>query len=150
MHAPPHPLQLVAEEEDDCHAVIHLMKHHVAWPQERRCRPVDIRVGRSYHEIANRDYLHFLIQQSGLRALGLIVDADLNMQGRWTSLRSLLRDLSFQETPDDLPEQGLITVNRSGVRAGVWVMPNNKSEGMLEPIREEVEGSELGMVPCGS
>lgn len=34
--------------------------------------------------------------------------------------------------PDDLPSKGLILTNTESKRIGVWIMPNNNLNGMLE------------------
>ena len=71
----------------------------------------------------------------GRKALGLIVDADDNCAKRWESVRNAcLR--SIPDLPIDLPETGLIhnafTKNNKPVKFGVWIMPDNKTRGMLE------------------
>lgn len=69
------------------------------------------------------------------KALGLIVDADNNCASRWQSVRNAC--LKFiPDLPLDLPPQGLVhntfTKNKKPVKFGVWIMPDNKTEGMLE------------------
>lgn len=71
------------------------------------------------------------LKASGLKVLGIIVDADVNLLGRWQSLRSLLLP-TFPHLPGVIPPTGLILNNEDGLRIGVWIMPDNGTEGLLE------------------
>ncbi|MGF7232950.1 DUF3226 domain-containing protein [Arachidicoccus sp.] len=70
-------------------------------------------------------------KQSGINTIGIIVDADSNLQSRWNSLKDLLKAQGFN-LPHDLPAEGLIEKNADNKRIGVWIMPNNNLNGMLE------------------
>ena len=71
----------------------------------------------------------------GRKALGLIVDADDNCFNRWQSIRNACIKI-IPDLPQELPETGLIhnafTKNNKPVKFGVWIMPDNKTRGMLE------------------
>jgi hypothetical protein len=71
------------------------------------------------------------LKQSGIKALGMIVDADTDISARWQSIKNSITECQF-EVPDQLPTRGLICHNADGIRIGVWAMPNNKTDGMLE------------------
>lgn len=71
------------------------------------------------------------MKQSDIRVLGIIVDADLDFQSRWTFLRNQILKLNF-EIPEIIPNNGLIVENTSNLRLGLWIMPNNNLNGMLE------------------
>lgn len=58
------------------------------------------------------------------------MDADDKPGERWTKLSNVLTKSGFV-IPDDLPEEGLI-VSNGKQKAGIWIMPNNKLNGMLE------------------
>ncbi|HBK30232.1 MAG TPA: hypothetical protein DEF88_00620 [Porphyromonadaceae bacterium] len=68
---------------------------------------------------------------SGAQTVGIIVDADINIDERWTVLKKILHNVGF-DMPKDIPENGLILQNPSHQKVGVWIMPNNKVPGMLE------------------
>lgn len=70
-------------------------------------------------------------KQSGVNTIGIIVDADTNLNSRWGVVKELLNKQDFT-IPDNLPVQGLIATNTNGKRIGVWIMPNNNLNGMLE------------------
>ena len=72
------------------------------------------------------------LKQSGFQTLGLVIDADANIQNRWQSIRNRL----INEGYDNLPEQpipgGLVCIDANKPNIGVWLMPNNQDNGMLE------------------
>lgn len=122
---------MIVEGYEDLHTVVHLMKRHVIWPDDKSQRPVEISIGSSVDEILNRSYLYPKLKQSGLKRLGIMFDADADLAGRWNSLRSLVLEF-FPSIPDQLPQEGLVVDSPDGQRLGVWIMPDNKSSGMLE------------------
>ena len=63
-------------------------------------------------------------------AIGIVVDADDNLDSRWTDIRKLLLEQGFN-VPIDLPIDGLVSSNND-VKFGVWIMPDNNTNGMLE------------------
>ncbi len=71
------------------------------------------------------------LKESGLTALGILVDADENLQSRWESLRNLLENNEYQ-IPVTLPLDGLIVAPPDRPRIGLWLMPDNQEPGMLE------------------
>lgn len=62
--------------------------------------------------------------------VGVIIDADTDIHSRWESVKSKLSEMGFV-IPDNLPEEGLV-VKDGNRKAGVWIMPDNKTNGMLE------------------
>jgi len=70
-------------------------------------------------------------KQSGIDTLGIIIDADTEIKNRWTSLKGLLSAQGFA-VPDDLPPTGLVLKSEANLKVGVWIMPNNNLNGMLE------------------
>lgn len=70
------------------------------------------------------------LKQSGITAVGIVIDADTNIANRWDSVKGTLNTLNLN-CPDDLPSQGLIVENDE-IKLGVWIMPDNNLNGMLE------------------
>lgn len=64
--------------------------------------------------------------------LGILIDADENLQGRWQALSSLLSPLgySFSDHPD--PLGSIVTSLQFETKVGIWILPNNQIHGMLE------------------
>jgi hypothetical protein len=71
------------------------------------------------------------LKQSGLTALGVIVDADENAVARWHSISARISGL-FAEVPVTIPNNGLVLRGNTGPAFGAWIMPDNSSRGMLE------------------
>jgi hypothetical protein len=70
-------------------------------------------------------------KQSGIETIGIIIDADTEINNRWASIKTLLTNQGFT-VPNDLPLTGLILRNANNTSVGVWIMPNNNFNGMLE------------------
>ena len=70
---------------------------------------------------------------TGVQIIGAIVDADTDPHGRWLSLRSGLLDAGYTDFPAAPTEGGTVVPGISGLPSiGIWLMPNNKLDGMLE------------------
>ena len=76
------------------------------------------------------DAIPVRLKSSGIKTLGIVVDADLSLENRWLSLRATLLN-SGVCIPESLPESGLI-VEGDALKVGVWIMPDNNTKGMLE------------------
>ena len=68
-------------------------------------------------------------------ALGVVIDADDSPDARWQSLRDIFVNAGYPNVPRrpdpdgtilESPEEALLP------RAGVWIMPDNRSPGILE------------------
>lgn len=90
------------------------------------------------------------LKESNLGAFGVVFDAD-RMEGRtenrWEQMRGLCRGMGIG-LPDEPASAGFIATLGSGVRFGVWMMPDNRPPGMLETfllslLREEEIAGEL-------
>lgn len=71
---------------------------------------------------------------SKVNVLGLVLDADQSTTNRWNSIRNMLLATGNYDIPIMLPQEGLLLSppNENCPKVGVWIMPNNKTEGMLE------------------
>jgi hypothetical protein len=122
---------LIVEGSDDLHSVVGLMRAHVTWPQPVAEAPVWIDIGKSAEEILEAGYLTAKIKTRDLQILGVMLDADVKPRGRYERIRGLCSEL-FPNLPEELPSSGLIADNDSDKRFGLWIMPDNGSEGSLE------------------
>jgi len=115
--------QLLVEGKDDM---------HVIWAL---CEKFNIKENFGVIDCEGIDNLYEQIpvrlKQSGINTVGIIVDADTDLQSRWISLRTLLTTQGYT-VPDELPLTGLIVTNAGNKRIGVWIMPNNNLNGILE------------------
>lgn len=123
--------QLLVEGQDDKFAVVGLMEHHIPWPDKRHDPPVFVDAVGSVSEILNTTYLRTKLKESGLQALGIMIDADDDPVSRWNSFRTICLQM-FPALPTELPSGGLVIENSRGSRLGFWLMPDCSSSGMLE------------------
>jgi hypothetical protein len=128
--ANPNPNVLIVEGQDDKFAVVSLMEHHVTWPDGKANAPVFIDVSGGVGEILNEKYISTQIKRSGLKRLGLMLDADTNPGDRYARLKKFCSD-GFPNLPERIGADG-VCVEHNGVRLGIWIMPDNGSEGYLE------------------
>jgi hypothetical protein len=66
-----------------------------------------------------------------LQTLGIVLDADTDLNSRWESLKAKLIASNY-ELPEEFPQEGLILEAECTVKVGIWLMPNNAQHGMLE------------------
>ena len=107
------------------------MKSHIHWSEEPSQWPVWVEVGKSVDEILATGYLSAEIKAHRVTALGVVLDADDAPQGRYQRIQQLCNPL-FPSLPADLPREGMVADNTDGKRLGLWIMPDNKSDGDLE------------------
>ena len=87
-------------------------------------------------EIVSRDSISRLlsaieadVQAPRRTVLGIVVDADEDVQGRWQAVADRLRGAKI-DAPQEPDPSGTIIESRP--RIGVWMMPNNEAPGELE------------------
>lgn len=145
---------LLVEGADDEHVIKHLCAHHGV---------------PHLDEIANSGGVPQLIEsfpvrlkESDVEALGVVVDADTNLQARWEALRDRLREARYDPVPQTPLEGGTILPSPAGTllpRVGIWLMPDNRTSGIPEdflrflvpvdsPLLTHVEHSVDGIPPA--
>jgi len=80
--------------------------------------------------LTNQEYISARFKQSGINTIGIIIDADTNLQTRWEKLNNALIANGFN-VPKIFPKDGLIIEN-TDKKIGAWLMPDNNNIGMLE------------------
>ncbi|MCT7953439.1 hypothetical protein NG798_26930 [Ancylothrix sp. C2] len=137
-----YPRVLLVEGKQDRFVIPELIEANgVKWGT-RKNPVVFIRDYDGYQKLVDPDVISTELQASGLSALGIMIDADDNPTGRWQSIRSASLK-SIPDLPETLPEDGLIHTTPTGIRFGIWIMPDNKMCGMLETFLTY-------MIPTGS
>ncbi|GAB4296130.1 MAG: hypothetical protein Fur0025_33550 [Oscillatoriaceae cyanobacterium] len=125
------PKKLIVEGEQDKRVIPELMeKNGIKWGETKDTAVVDIEPYGGDGFI-DPDFISTKLKASGLTALGLIVDADDDLNARWDSVRNACLK-SIPDIPQHLPKSGLIHVTTAGIKFGVWIMPDNETQGMLE------------------
>lgn len=67
--------------------------------------------------------------------VGVVVDADTDLAARWRSLRDRLMLAGYVTVPADPAADGTVIDPPNGTllpRVGIWVMPDNRTTGILE------------------
>lgn len=136
---------LLVEGKNDAHVLFSLLaQHHIpADSKEKPLKNLDaVRIDTIFKDsddIDPADYFYTqlkLIPESG--CLGIVLDADFNLEGKWTALRSRLLKFGFPETTIDTKPQptGAIIRAEDMPAVGIWLMPDNTLEGELEHFLE--------------
>ena len=117
----PPPHLLLVEGQDDMHVAQHI------WWRHAEDTPFCIDVSGSEAEL--RRVIFAEVKAEGRRALGILLDANTDPGARWQSVRDRLAQAGIA-APECLSPDGTIIDGRP--RVGVWLMPDNVSEGELE------------------
>lgn len=118
---------LLVEGTDDEHVVRHLRGHHGL---------------EGAFEIFSCGGIEHLLKSfpirlkgSGIGSIGVVVDANTDIQARWASLRRHLNHAEFPAVPVAPVRDGFISEPPPDTllpRVGIWLMPDNSTGGTLE------------------
>lgn len=92
------------------------------------------------------DQIPVRFKQSNVDTIGIIIDADSDLLIRWNNLKVLLNAQGFV-LPDDIPKSGLIVFETGRISIGIWIMPNNDLNGMLEDFMAFLVPSDDNLLP---
>lgn len=115
---------LLVEGSDDRAVCTHFINRHGI------TTPIDIKDSGGFENLLKA--LPVRLKASSPRNLGVVVDADCDVVGRWQQLRSVLVNAGVRNIPEHPPAEGLVTLGGSGLRIGVWIMPDNTVSGEIE------------------
>ncbi len=118
---------LLVEGADDEHVVKHLCSHH-GLPEIDEIKSLG-GIGSVIESFPVR------LKESDVSVLGVLVDADTDLNGRWQSLRTHLERARYQRVPAMPSTDGTIIGPPPATllpRVGIWVMPDNQTNGILE------------------
>lgn len=120
--------KLLVEGNDDQHVVWSLCQHH------KITENFDVIDCESIENVLRQAELRVTTEASRNLRIGVIVDADTNIDKRWNSIKSMLKNSNKYNVPDELPPTGLLLrpTDDDEPIIGVWIMPNNQLNGMLE------------------
>jgi hypothetical protein len=131
------PFRLLVEGSDDQHLIRNLLRDHgvtLDLPKEiLDCGGVETLLHDSL-----RLHLSF-----GYTSIGIVVDADYDIQTRWDSVRNRLVQEGYEIPLTPQPEGLIITTRQPTV--GVWIMPDNKLPGTIEDFAKQLvpDGDDL-------
>ena len=115
---------LLVEGQDDKHVVSKLLYFHGL---------VDA------YEVKDKDGIENLLvslpvelRASDLKRLGIVVDADSPLKNRWDGVAQVLRTHGYDQTPMVPAIGGTLIIAPRKPSVGIWLMPDNRSDGMIE------------------
>jgi hypothetical protein len=122
----PHDKILLVEGRDDREVVFQFCNHH----------GID---NKRLFAVKDKDGLDSLLDdlrlrlRTGVAVVGVLVDADADPGARWQRLASVVRPLGYR-LPDAPTDAGTLLASPGPARPrlGIWMMPDNQVEGMLE------------------
>ena len=124
--------RLLVEGREEQRVIPELIEQNgVPWGETRETSIVFIDEFNGVDNLLKPGVIEAELKSSGLKQLGIVVDADDDLEKRWATIRSRCNQ-AFPELPKLFPSTGLIAENDAGIRVGVWIMPDNRSSGMLE------------------
>jgi hypothetical protein len=127
-----HGKRLLVEGNEDKRVIPELIEANgIPWGETKKKAIVEIESYDGIENMLSHREITAQLKTSGLTVLGLIVDADDNPTARWQQVRNVCLP-RISNLPENLPEEGLIHQTNFGVQFGVWMMPDNKTSGMLE------------------
>lgn len=124
--------RLLVEGKTEQFTIPELIEHNgTNWGDfQQNTHIVDIYETDGIQKLLKPETISVHAKVSHMYALGLIVDADDDLNARWEQVKSVCKR-AFPNIPKDLPATGLILDN-STPRFGVWIMPDNQTSGMME------------------
>jgi hypothetical protein len=126
-----HSNMLLVEGIEERLVVPHFMDHYVVWGDTPDEWVVFVKTHEGVDDLLEPGNIEAESKKPGLRALGILLDADDQFTSRWSRLRERCLKIAA-DFPEELSPDGLIHQNEDGLRIGVWIMPDNQSRGMLE------------------
>lgn len=120
--------RLIVEGEQDKRVIPELIEAN-GIPWKKGNEPVYIKP-RGSNDF-NSYWISAQLKEAGLTHLGLILDADDNSSTSWQRIRDACLP-SIPDIPQEIPETGLIHITNTGIKFGIWIMPDNRIKGMLE------------------
>lgn len=130
-------MELLVEGSEDSNIVYHLLAHYKL-PIAERGRPfpgrISIDAGRGV------DYLleSLPIRLKAMRTeqptarLGIVLDADSDLQSRWAALQRRLIPFGYSGMAQAPVNEGTIVETPGLPIVGIWLMPNNQTSGEIE------------------
>lgn len=116
--------KLLVEGRDDACVVSSLLKHYQI-PEV-----FEVRNKEGIDQIITS--LPVELKGSEIDTLGILVDADINIASRWAEILGVLRNSGYTNVSNNPDPNGTIIRDTGRPTIGIWLMPNNIENGMLE------------------
>ena len=119
---------LFGEGPDDSNMLYHLLTRHGL------SEPLTIKSGGGIEKLLATLPTELRLN-SELERVGLVIDADTDLDARWMALQNVLQKTGTVDLPKTPEREGTIVsldLPDRTLRVGVWIMPDNTLPGMLE------------------
>ena len=127
-----HQKKLLVEGKEDKRLIPQLIEANgIPWGEKEADWIVAIEEYNGVDDLLKPGVIEVELKASGLRILGVLLDANESCDARWAALRNQCLS-QFPSLPRDLPKEGVIQENGDGKRLGAWLFPDNESQGMME------------------
>lgn len=139
---------LYVEGRDDLFSLVNLLEQNgVSF--EPGQRKVDFEETKSVDAMIDNLGTYVKSARNQKQPVGFVLDADVDGDARWTSIKDKLKNEGFEVPDDALTASGAI-LDFSTVRIGFWLMPDNTSrKGKLEDfLRMLIEPDNLLLAPA--
>lgn len=128
---------LLSEGPDDLNVLYHLLSYHglpLAQRRQRVAGRIALEHGGGIDGVLRRLRVELKAQDEDVAVarLGVVVDADEQLQERWQALREVVRGAGYPAFPDAPDPQGTVIAEPGRIRLGFWLMPDNQLNGSLE------------------
>lgn len=118
-----YPQKLLVEGNDDLHVVWSLCEK--------------FKLNENFNVIDSKGYSNLLLRieadllQADLKTLGIIVDADTDLNSKWENLKGKIERQGYR-LPNSIEINGFILEHETKPKIGIWIMPNNNLQGAIE------------------
>jgi hypothetical protein len=125
------PGVLLVEGKNDLHVISTLCE------SQSLDQTFTIEYSDEYSESSGFEYvledIPIRLKRPSIQALGIVVDADEEINSHWLAVRNRLQQAGYSDL-SQVPDRNGYVSNRSNMppRVGVWIMPDNTVNGMLE------------------
>lgn len=116
---------LLVEGKDDRHVIRHLCNH------SEKDWKFEIRLGEGWESLC--EAIGAEIRVRGRKVIGIIVDANDDVDARWRAVAQRLEQAGLVDVPPEpVPNGAIIPGQKRIPRVGIWMMPDNELPGELE------------------
>lgn len=129
------PRVLLAEGKNDCHLIVSLCNHYHI--------PEDFGLHEcGSDELVIRKLSALIAGSEEVETIGVVVDADNpGIDGKWSALRARLQSAGY-DVPVRPNKGGTIIQADGKPLVGIWLMPDNDVDGMLEDFCKKLASPE--------
>ena len=100
------------------------------------CKEVTFSVQNGINNLLKR--IKTYPKASGARRIGIIIDANNDLKGRWQSVCDKLRKSKLEIELPNMPDRDGFIQECGQQSIGIWLMPDNRNPGMIEDFIQKI------------